>query len=122
MNVASTVSLELCLFGKPVINIAYGPPDFAGPAYDYRRFYDYLHYRPLVESGAVDLAQSEEDLTDVMDRALAEPERTQEAQKKLVESFFGPYLDGRSADRVAETLLILASGSRDVERGTVRAS
>ncbi len=53
VNVASTVSLELCMFDKPVINVAYNPPSVPTDEIDYRRYYSFDHYRPVVESGAV---------------------------------------------------------------------
>ena len=37
INVASTVSLELCMFRKPVINVAYNPPGIDIYPFDYRR-------------------------------------------------------------------------------------
>jgi hypothetical protein len=52
INVASTISLELCMFDKPVINVGYNPPGSDAGMIDYLRYYKFDHYRPLVESGA----------------------------------------------------------------------
>jgi hypothetical protein len=41
-------------------------------------------------------------------RALAQPEATREHQARLLQNMFGRTLDGRSADRVADTLLDLS--------------
>ena len=49
INVASTLSLELCMFDKPVINIGYNPPGTEVSPVEYRRYYDFDHYRPIVE-------------------------------------------------------------------------
>jgi hypothetical protein len=58
INVASTISLELCMFAKPVINVAYNPPEIHSSLVDYARYYEFDHYRPVVESGAVQVAGS----------------------------------------------------------------
>jgi hypothetical protein len=112
INVASTVSLELCMFDKPVINVGYNPPgmDAASLPVDYIRYYDYDHYRPVVESGAVELARSESQLEDMLRAALAAPGRLGTERRALVKSFFGETLDGRSATRVARTLADLSRG------------
>ena len=73
INVASTISLELCMFDKPVINVAYNPPGVDVLPLDYRRAYDFDHYRPLVERGAVTLAYSEAEMRDLLCRALRRP-------------------------------------------------
>jgi hypothetical protein len=74
INVASTVSLELCMFDKPVINVAYNPPIDISPK-DYRLYYQFDHYRPVVESGAVQLARSEAEMKQLLIEALAEPQK-----------------------------------------------
>jgi hypothetical protein len=110
INVASTVSLELCMFDKPVINIGYNPPGVDIRPIDYRRYYEFDHYRPVVESGAVDVAQSETDLRRMLDLALIEPERSSKTRRALLRTMFGETLDGRSAHRVAAQLVALAAG------------
>ena len=59
INIASTISLELCMFDKPVINVAYNPPGLNIEPLDFGRAYAFDHYRPVVESGAVALANNE---------------------------------------------------------------
>lgn len=115
INVASTVSLELCMFDKPALNIGYNPPGFGPVPVDYVRYYDYDHYRPVVESGAVSLARSEAELEVLVRQALVDPGRSSAARHALLRTFFGSTLDGRSAERVAERLLKLASSRRPCE-------
>ena len=107
INVASTVSLELCMFDKPVLNVGYNPPGHGEVAVDYIRYYDYDHYRPIVESGAVTVARSEAELEKLLREALADPGRRRAERLALVRQFFGATLDGRSASRVAQTLFEL---------------
>jgi hypothetical protein len=116
INVASTVSLELCMFDKPVLNIGYNPPGHGEVAVDYIRYYDYDHYRPIVESGAVTVARSEAELEELLREALADPGRHRGERLALVRQFFGTTLDGRSASRVAQALVELCRNG-EPERG-----
>lgn len=115
VNVASTISLELCMLDKPVVNIGYNPPGLEAGALpvDFIRFYDYEHYRPVTESGAVDIAVSEEELERSLVEALARPEARAEARRNLTQRFFQSHLDGRAASRVAACLQQIATGEED---------
>ncbi len=108
INIASTVSLELCMFDKPVINVGYNPPNLDAKTHRFVDFYDFDHYRPLVASGAVELARSPRQTRDLLAKCLAEPARRSSERQELIEKMFGATLDGKSAERVAETLLKLA--------------
>ena len=59
INPASTVSLELMLLGKPVINLGFDPPDSNLPYHlRWRRHTDeFDHYVPVTNSGAVMVAR-----------------------------------------------------------------
>ena len=112
INVASTVSLELCMFDKPVINVGYNPEGVEASLVDYARYYHFDHYRPVVESGAVAVAGSEKEMKDMLRRALTEPQRDSVERRGLIEKMFGQTLDGRSGVRIAEQLIKLA-GAED---------
>ena len=109
INVASTVSLELCMFDKPVINVGYNPPNVADQTLRYADYYDFDHYHPLVESGAVELAKSADEMRDLIRQNLAAPERRRNERKALMQKMFGDTLDGNSSRRVAQVLLEIAS-------------
>ena len=49
INIGSTVSLELCMFDKPVINVAYNPPGVDIGSLDFARYYDFDHLRPVLK-------------------------------------------------------------------------
>ena len=108
INASSTVSLELCMFDKPVISIGYNPTGVDISPRDYSIYYQWDHYRPLTESGALDIAWSEEEMSGLIANALEHPELKRKKRKMLVEDFFGPYLDGKAYLRIAETLLEIA--------------
>lgn len=108
VNVASTVSLELCMFDRPVVNVAYNPPTVKKGTIDYAAYYAFDHYRPVVQSGAVELASSPDELDSAVRTALAVPSAASAARRTLLEGMFGPTLDGRSHERVAAAILRLA--------------
>jgi len=108
INVASTVSLELCMFDKPVINVGYNPPGVPESELSYARYYEFDHYKPVVRSGAVEVVRSPDAMKPAIVRALREPAAASQQRRSLVQSFFGDTLDGRSGERVARVLARLA--------------
>jgi hypothetical protein len=109
INVASTVSLELCMFDKPVLNIGYDPPGVDVRPVSYPRYYTFEHYKPVVDSGAVEVVPSEDALLAALQRAFDEPGYRADGRKRLLEQFFGDTLDGRSSHRVADALLAMVN-------------
>lgn len=108
INVASTVSLELCMFDKPAVNVGYNPPSVNPNDLDYASYYDFDHYRPIVASGAVEVAASPREMRACISRALGHPAERSVERKRLMSDMFGDTLDGRSAERTAQVLLTLA--------------
>jgi hypothetical protein len=104
VNVASTVSLELCMFDKPVINIGFDPPGVDVYPISYPRYYGFDHYKPVVASGAVEVVWQADALQAALQDAFDHPARRAAGRKRLLEQFFGDTLDGRSSHRIAEAL------------------
>ena len=109
INVASTISLELCMFDKPVINVGYNPWSARDHVVSYAEYYDFDHYKPVVDSGAVEVAWDRTQMRDLIAKALKEPGRLSLERRALLDRMFGNTLDGHSAKRVADVLLKLAS-------------
>ena len=109
INVASTISLELCMFDKPAINVAYNPPGMQSVRVPYARYYEYDHYRPIVASGAIELASSADEMRSILRAAIANPSRRKAERHALMNRMFGDTLDGRSHERVARVLTSLAA-------------
>jgi len=106
INVASTVTLELYIYGKPVINLAYDPTGSnLDPLMGYYRHFLFDHFAPVKESGGSATACSDEDLKRYMKEAFTDPEKRLGKQTKFINGMFGNSLDGRSGMRVAETLI-----------------
>lgn len=108
INIASTISLELCMFDKPVINIAYDPTSGNELGLRNARFYSFEHYKPVVDSGAVKVVADPEEMKAAIAEFLRDPSAGSSARKNLINKFFGSTLDARSNDRVAEVLTRLA--------------
>ena len=108
INVASTISLELCMFDKPCLNVGYLPPGVP-MVFDYRRYYEFEHYKPIVDSGGILVARSEAEMTSMLRDALTAPGRDSARRAALLKNFFGDTLDGQCGHRVAEILSRLAS-------------
>jgi hypothetical protein len=109
INVASTVSLELCMFGKPVINVGYNPKSVSEEVLSYADYYEFDHYKPVVTRGAVQVARSRDDMRQLIRSGLDSPSDRQAERSRLIREMFGETLDGNSGKRVAEVLLGLAS-------------
>jgi hypothetical protein len=112
INVASTVSLELCMFDKPVINVGYNPDSVGTDVLSYADYYEFDHFKPVVESGAVEVARSREEMALLIASALHNPGARLAQRTKLVDEMFGSTLDGSSGKRVAQVLLKLAGSER----------
>ena len=92
INVASTVSLDLAIHDKPVINIAFNPPNEDIYPNDYLKIYEFDHYKPIVESGAISLAKSPDELESILRKYNKEPKTDSELRKKLILKFLGEHL------------------------------
>ncbi len=109
INAASTVSLELMIFDKPIINLRFDPPGSDLPRRcGYERHILFDHFRPVAESGATMVAGSGDDLAQMLQRGLSRPEADSSSRKRFLAGMFGNLLDGRAGIRVAELLLKLA--------------
>lgn len=116
INVASTLSLELCMFDKPVINVGFNPPSVKKEILSYSDYYEFDHYKPVVDSGAVSIASSPGEMKEMMARYIGNPSLHEAERKELIDRMFGTTLDGSSSSRVAQVLLRL-SGKQGQGRG-----
>ncbi len=95
INYASTISIEACIFDKPVINIGF-----------IDRFalaYEFSHYQPIYESGAVRLAKTDEDLPKLINTYLANPKLDSDKRSKIVKDYVG-FTDGLAYKRSVDYL------------------
>jgi hypothetical protein len=108
LNIASTITLDAGIVDRPIICL-----DFTDEVDSPRELlygeYGCEHYAPLVESGGIRIARSWQELLDLMEQAIACPDRDRALRARMVADQCGP-VDGRAAQRVAQVLARLASG------------
>lgn len=95
INYASTISIEACIFDKPIINI--------GCLDRFTLAYDFDHYRPIAQSEAVRISKTDEDLPGLINSYLRNPALDQEHRQWVVENFIG-FTDGKSYKRSVDLL------------------
>jgi hypothetical protein len=109
INAASTVSLELMMHDKPVINLGFDPPGSHLPrALRFSKHITFDHYKPVAESGGVMVAWSPEEMGDYLQQGLTCPEAQSARRRHFIQDTFGNTLDGCAGQRVAERLLELS--------------
>jgi hypothetical protein len=109
VNLASTMTLDFAIHDKPVVNIAFDAgekPAHGTPLWDF--FYQFEHYRPVVELGAARFARSAEDLARHINDYLANPSLDRAARRKLVDLQVGVPVGGSCA-RILEVLQTISN-------------
>lgn len=101
INMCSTMSLDFMLFDKPVINPVFG--NTKNGLYDDQRFLKYAHYERVVESGAVAIAKTAEELIEAINFSLENPEARLTVQRELIKLQIGKPLENTS-EGIAEAL------------------
>jgi hypothetical protein len=105
VNLASTLTLDAALCDRPAVNVAFDlSPESSFQTAILRYYTDYDHYRTVVESGAVRLAHSPEELLAHVTAYLRDPGLERQGRKRLVDLWCGPF-DGGSGHRLAAALL-----------------
>ena len=103
VNVASTISIEACIFDTPVVNINF---DGADEPYvrSARRYYSFTHYVNITNRGAVRVATSPGEMVAMVARYLADPTLDAAGRRQVVADQC-QFTDGRSAERVIQCVL-----------------
>ena len=104
VNLASTMTLDFALHDKPIVNIAFDVADqplFGVPLWDF--YYQFDHYRPVVELGAARFARSATELAEHINAYLADQSLDREARRQFVQLEVGIPL-GTSSRKIVETL------------------
>lgn len=104
VNVASTISIEACIFDTPVVNINFDGPDDSPYVKSARRYYSFTHYVNITSRGAVRVATSPEELVRDVAAYLADPSLDRAGRKQVVLDQC-QFTDGRSAERVVGLVL-----------------
>ena len=104
VNVASTIAIEAAITDTPVVNVAFDGPEPRHFLDSARRYYRYTHYKPLVDAGAVRVAETPGRMVDLVRDYLAHPDRDRDGRRRAVSEQCS-VVDGRASQRVAEFVL-----------------
>ena len=123
VNVASTISVEACIFDTPVVNICFDGPGDSPYVKSARRYYSFTHYVNITSREAVRVARSPEELVAAVAAYLADPSLDAAGRKQVVLDQC-QFTDGRSAERVANLVLaeLGAASARAASTFALRAS
>ena len=95
INYASTISIEACIFDKPITNIGY--------LGRYAQAYGFEHYAPLCKVGAVRVVKDDSDLPKFINDYLTNPTLDHEARQEIVRKYVKS-IDGLSYKRSVDCL------------------
>ena len=104
INVASTITIESCLFDTPVVNIGFDAnldPDFNRSV---KRHFQYSHYLDIVESNGVKIANSEQELGEFINRYLNDPTLESTGRNLIVDNQCS-FRDGKSSERLLRYII-----------------
>jgi len=104
---ASTLAIDACALGAPVIGIGFDGRETRPYAQSVRRTFDFTHYRRLVEQGGLRIAESADALIDEIAAYVADRDRDRDGRERVVASHLGA-LDGAAWRRVDEVVTMLA--------------
>lgn len=114
INLNSTMTLDFAIRDRPVVNLGFDlrtPPPFGQPLWDF--FWQFEHYRPVVEFGAARSARTPEQLAEALNLYLADPSRDRAGRKRFVDLEVGVPVGG-SCERIVSVLSALAGASSPV--------
>jgi hypothetical protein len=107
VNANSTLCLDACMLGRPVIDIGFDGWEDLPYERSARTALDFIHMAKLLSLGGVRIARSFKDLENHINAYLCNPSLDQQGRLLSALKECGP-LDGQATDRAAETLLNLA--------------
>jgi len=119
VNVASTITIEACIFNTPVVNIAFdeGTVPFVRSA---ARYYRFTHYVNITSRGAVRVAWSPAEMIAHVKAYLADRTLDADGRRQVVLDQC-QFTDGGSAARVAACVADELSEAHQVAPGTIGA-
>jgi len=100
VNFASTTTIEAALFDTPVVNIGFDDESGLPLPLSIRRYYEYEHYQPVVDTGAARVVGSEAELIEAVGAYLSDPGRDRAGRRELVRRCCG-FPEGGAGHRLA---------------------
>ncbi len=103
INVFSTMTLDAAMLDRPVVCVCFDGKRTKPYLRSVRRFYDFTHYKPILESGGVRLASAPEELLAHIDAYLADPALDAGGRRRIRETQC-QFVDGRAGERIGRFL------------------
>ena len=100
----TTMCIDASIFDKPVILVGFDGYKTRSYYESVRRYFDYDHWRPVIESGGAPLALTLGEFGELISQYLADPSRDSDGRRQIV-SAEAAYTDGRSSERMVKTLV-----------------
>lgn len=105
ITVASTLALDACCLGKPIITVGFNALFSPRTGEDVTSvLYETNHYTEVINTGGVDYVLNEEQLLNSVNNYLSHPEYKSAERQKLLEKLCYR-VDGQSSKRVAAAIL-----------------
>ncbi|TSC67472.1 MAG: hypothetical protein CEO19_196 [Parcubacteria group bacterium Gr01-1014_73] len=99
----STMVIDVAIADKPVILVGFDGKENVSYFQSVRRYYDYNHFQPILESGGAPLARSEKEFEKLVNAYLADPTLALAGRRRIVE-LECQFTDGQSSQRVVKEL------------------
>jgi CDP-Glycerol:Poly(glycerophosphate) glycerophosphotransferase len=104
VNVASTITIEACIFDTPVVNICFDGPEASPYVRSATRYYSFTHYVNITSRNAVRVAKSPAEMVQWVGRYLNDPTLDAAGRRQVVLDQC-QFTDGRSSSRVVDCVL-----------------
>jgi CDP-glycerol glycerophosphotransferase (TagB/SpsB family) len=106
VNVASTITIDAAALDTPVVNVAFDGQVTKPYLESCARYYDYEHYKRIVDTGGVRIARNTDEMMQAIQAYLDDPSLESEGRRRIREEQCWK-LDGNSGRRIAEYLIRL---------------
>jgi len=100
---ASTIAIDAAAVDTPMIGLGFDGHRTLPYEQSVRRMFDFTHYRPLMQTGAIELALSADDLVRELKAYIADPSLRRDARRRVVEELL-TFDDGRAHTRVMDVV------------------
>jgi hypothetical protein len=110
VNIFSTVTIEAAYFDKPIIHIAYDPLPIPPGRIPCHEYYNWEHFKHIVEKDASLRAYSREEFFDAIRRYSNEPTLKAAGRRRVVDEYIGDGLGG-AAHQVAAAVARFTSSA-----------
>jgi hypothetical protein len=119
VNIASTIAIDAAVLDKPTIAVAFGRKNQDRQSIYFDDIFGNSHYRKLVETQALRLVYSAQDLANAVSAYFANPSIDADGRSRLREALCYQ-LDGHSGKRAASVVLNLLEPVDDIARAECR--